>query len=221
MTKTRHDRPPLCPMRVGLSGGIASGKSTVAALFAGAAVPVIDTDIVAREVVAPGSTGLQQIIGVFGPSILTADGSLDRAGLRARIFADEADRKRLESILHPLILEEVERQSRRAGGSYQIHVIPLLVESGLQDTLDRVLVVDCPEDLQLSRLLSRDGETEASAKQILASQTDRVQRLAVADDVIVNDRSEADLRPLVATLDAFYRDIAGSGNFSARGLRLP
>jgi len=221
MTNTNHDRLAPRPMRVGLTGGIASGKSTVAELFAGAAVPVIDTDILARQVVAPGSIGLQRVAAVFGPSIVADDGSLDRAGLRARIFADAADRRRLESILHPLILEEVARQSRRAGGSYQIHVIPLLVESGLQDTVDRVLVVDCPEDLQRSRLRSRDGETATSAEQILASQADRVRRLAAADDVIVNDRSEADLCPLVATLDAFYRDIAERGDFSARGLRLP
>jgi dephospho-CoA kinase len=208
-------------MLVGLTGGVASGKSTVAAVFADAGVPVIDTDIVAREVVAPGSAGLQRVSAEFGPAVVAEDGSLDRARLRERIFADEADRKRLESILHPLILEEVARQSRRAGGIYQIHVIPLLVETGLQDTVHRVLVVDCPEQLQVSRLRSRDGETTASAEKILASQAVRARRLAAADDVIVNDGDAAELPALVAILDAFYRDIAGSGKFSARGLRLP
>jgi dephospho-CoA kinase len=137
------------------------------------------------------------------------------------VFQDPELRRRLESILHPLILEALSAASRRSGGPYQILVIPLLVESDLTDRVDRVLVVDCSATEQVARLARRDGEDEEGARKILAAQADRETRLAAADDVIVNDGSEADLPPLVARLDRFYRDLAGRGSFSAPGLRLP
>ena len=209
------------PMRVGLTGGIASGKSLVARLFRGLGVPVIDTDDLARVVVAPGTTGLERLVGEFGVRILKPDGSLDRAGLRNIVFSDPSRRRRLEEILHPLILDELEAASSAAGGPYQIHVIPLLVESRLERKMDRVLVVDCAEKSQISRLKSRDSETEAGARRILASQATRKERLAAADDVILNEGLEKDLPPVVARLDGFYRDLAATGQFSAPGLRLP
>jgi dephospho-CoA kinase len=209
------------PMRVGLTGGIASGKSLVARLFRGLGVPVIDTDDLARVVVAPGTPGLERLVGEFGVRILKPDGTLDRAGLRTIVFSDTASRRRLEEILHPLILAELEAASSAAGGAYQIHVIPLLVESRLEKKMDRVLVVDCAEESQISRLKSRDGETETGARRILDSQATRKERLAIADDVILNEGSEKDLVPLVALMDGFYRDLAASGQFSAPGLRLP
>jgi dephospho-CoA kinase len=196
--------------RVGLTGGIASGKSTVADLFAARGVTVLDTDLIARQVVAPGQPALEQIVEAFGSGILGADGRLDRPALRARIFADPAARKRLEAILHPAIRAELDRQSIAAGGLYQVLVIPLLVEGGRIDTVDRVLVVDCPVEMQMERLTARDGETAESAMKIIASQASRETRLAAADDVIVNAGRPEDLSDQVASLDAKYRQLAGA-----------
>ncbi|KPK54814.1 MAG: hypothetical protein AMJ59_24510 [Gammaproteobacteria bacterium SG8_31] len=208
-------------MLVGLTGGIASGKSAVAKLFLDLGVPVIDTDELAREVVAPGTPGLEIVRRAFGDGVLANDGSLDRARLRHMVFANPARRAHLEKILHPLILRRLQAASADAGGPYQIHVVPLLVESGLERTVDRVLVVDCSEHRQISRLMGRDGETEESARRILAAQSGRQARLSAADDVILNEGQVADLAPLVARLDAFYRGLAESGEFSSPGLRLP
>jgi dephospho-CoA kinase len=209
------------PMLVGLTGGIASGKSAVAKLFLDLGVPVIDTDELAREVVAPGTPGLEIVRRAFGDGVLANDGSLDRARLRHMVFANPARRAHLEEILHPLILRRLQAASADAGGPYQIHVVPLLVESGLERKVDRVLVVDCSEHRQISRLMGRDGETEESARRILAAQSGRQARLSAADDVILNEGQVADLAPLVARLDAFYRGLAESGEFSSPGLRLP
>ncbi|MDH3932563.1 MAG: dephospho-CoA kinase, partial [Chromatiales bacterium] len=132
-------------LRVGLTGGIASGKSTVADFFADLGAQIIDTDIIAREVVEPGSDGLAAVVAAFGTGVLQENGELDRARLRETIFADENARAELESILHPLIRREMLRQARDVRSAVQIFVIPLLVESGLADQVDRVLVVDCPE----------------------------------------------------------------------------
>ena len=209
------------PMLVGLTGGIASGKSAVAKLFLDLGVPVIDTDELAREVVAPGTPGLEIVRRAFGDGVLANDGSLDRARLRHMVFANPDRRAHLEKILHPLILRRLQAASADAGGPYQIHVVPLLVESGLERTVDRVLVVDCSEHRQISRLMGRDGETEESARRILAAQSGRQARLSAADDVILNEGQVADLAPLVARLDAFYRGLAESGEFSSPGLRLP
>jgi dephospho-CoA kinase len=195
-------------LRVGLTGGIASGKSTVASLFAERGATVLDTDQIAREVVEPGRPTLGALVNALGGGILDADGRLDRTLLRRRLFADAQDRREIEAILHPAILTELERQARAAPGPYQVFVIPLLVENRLESLVDRVLVVDCPEEHQVRRLMARDGETREDALRILDTQVSREQRLAAADDVIDNGGATADLPAQVALLDAKYRDLA-------------
>lgn len=196
------------PLSIGLTGGIASGKSVVARLFAGHGVPVLDTDQIARDVVEPGQPALAEVVAAFGPTVLAADGRLDRQALRQRVFADPAARHRLEAILHPAIRAELARRAAAAGGPYQIWVIPLLVEGGRIDRVDRVLVVDCPVETQLARLQARDGENQDSARRIVAAQASREQRLAAADDLITNDGPLEALAPQVAALDARYREVA-------------
>ena len=208
-------------LRIGLTGGIASGKSMVAQLFAGQGVPVIDLDEIAREVVAPGEPALAAILAEFGRDLLDAAGHLDRTALRARVFEDPAERQRLEGLLHPRILEAVVSHAETAGGPYQVIVAPLLVEFGLTGWVDRVLVVDCPAETQLQRLLARDGGDEALARAILATQVSREQRLAAADDVIVNDGPQERLAAAVAALDAVYREMAAGGERTRPGLRFP
>jgi dephospho-CoA kinase len=197
-------------LRIGLTGGVASGKTTVAQQFADAGAIVLDTDVIAREVVEPGEPALAALVKALGNDLLGADGRLDRALLRRRVFGDEALRRRVESILHPAILAELGRQSAGAGGPYQVHVIPLLVESDLAGIVDRVLVVDCPVERQIERLMQRDGETREGAGAMLAAQVSREVRLAAADDVIVNDGTFADLAAQVADLDRKYRYLAGN-----------
>jgi dephospho-CoA kinase len=189
---------------VGLTGGIASGKSTVAALFARRGIPIVDTDVLAREAVSPGSEGLAEVVAAFGPSILTAAGELDRPRLRQRIFADPGARSRLEAILHPRIDALARERIASASGPYGLLVVPLLVEKGWQDRVDRVLVVDAPEADQLARLQRRDSVDAAAARAALASQSSRAQRLAVADDVIDNQEGVADLDDQVARLHQDY-----------------
>lgn len=196
------------PLRIAITGGIASGKSTVADFFAALGVPVIDSDALAREVVAPGTAGFAAVVTRFGPSILRADGTLDRQRLRSLVFANPAARADLEAITHPLIRALVAERSRVAGGVYQIHMIPLLVEAGLKSQYDRVLVIDCPESLQLQRLLQRDGTDETTARAMLAAQATRAERLAIADDVIVNRGDREVLQQRVAALHAKYLDLA-------------
>jgi dephospho-CoA kinase len=195
-------------LRIGLTGGVASGKTTVANLFADAGAVVLDTDVIAREVVEPGEPALAALVEALGKNILGADGRLDRALLRRRLFGDEALRRRVESILHPAIHAELGRQSAGAGGPYQMLVIPLLVETDLAGIVDRVLVVDSPEERQIERLMQRDGETREGAGAMLAAQVSREKRLAAADDVIVNDGTLADLAVRVADLDRKYRALA-------------
>jgi dephospho-CoA kinase len=195
-------------LRVGLTGGIASGKSTVAGLFAARGAPVLDTDAIAREVVEPGRPALAALVAAEGASVLDAGGRLDRAKLRHRLFADPAVRQAVESILHPAIRAELGRQSAAAGGPYQVFVIPLLVEAGFGDVVDRVLVVDCSEEEQIRRVMARDGETRAGALRMLAAQASRADRLAAADDVIENDGNGADLPAQVDRLDRKYRAFA-------------
>ena len=175
------------PFRIGLTGGIASGKSTVANMFAELGAIVIDADVIAREVVMPDQPALDEIRSAFGDQLIQDDGTLDRAAMRQLIFSDEALRLKLEAIVHPRIREEAIRQASEANGPYQIIVVPLLVESPLRRFVDRIVVVDCNEDTQIRRLLSRDTESEALARRILAAQTSRSERLAIADDVIRND----------------------------------
>lgn len=199
------------PLRIGLTGGIASGKSTVADMFADLGVPVIDTDLVAREVVAPGQPALQEIREAFGAEVIAEDGSLDRPAMRALVFGDEEARRRLEAILHPRIGAATRAQADDAGGAYQIIVVPLLLESSLRAFVDRVLVVDCDEETQIARLLARDAESESQARRILAAQSSRPERLAIADDVIANEGDLDDTREQVRALHQRYLDEAAAG----------
>jgi len=196
------------PFRIALTGGIASGKTTVADLFAALGVPVIDTDVIAREVVEPGQPALAQVVEEFGSDVLAPDGRLDRRLLRERIFTDPDARRRLESILHPAIRAEMERQSNVAGGPYQVLVIPLLTEGGRRDHVDRVLLVDVPEELQIQRLMWRDGVSHEQAQASLNAQATRAERLAMADDTVRNTGRPDDLRDRVAELHAQYLGLA-------------
>jgi dephospho-CoA kinase len=190
---------------VGLTGGIGSGKSTVADHFAAQGVPVIDTDAIARDLTAPGGAALDAVRAAFGEAVVQADGTLDRAALRRRVFSDNTSRHRLEAILHPLIRQRVEQALATLTAPYALIVVPLLVETGgYRDVLDRVLVVDCPEDLQIERVMARSGLTRDEVTAILAAQASRAERLAAADDVIVNSASPEVLRTQVAALHRRY-----------------
>jgi dephospho-CoA kinase len=196
---------------VGLTGGVASGKTTVAGLFAALGVDVIDADVAARDVVAPGSAGLSAVVATFGPDVLDAEGGLDRAAMRRRVFADPDARSLLQSILHPRIRGLLHDRVRQVAGPYALVAIPLLAEGGGRAAypwLDRILVVDVPRQLQCARLLARDAIDAALAEGMLAAQGDRKQRLAIADDVLVNVDAVERLAPQVAALDAQYRRLA-------------
>jgi len=194
--------------RVGLTGGIASGKSTVASLFAALGVPIIDTDVIAREVVAPGTPLLARIAERLGPGVLATDGSLNRRSVRDLVFSDPAARAALESLTHPAIRAEMERQADATTAAYSMLAIPLLAEKGSKSVVDRVLVVDCDEELQIRRLQARDGSTLDQARAILSAQATRQARLAVADDVIRNDGNLHALRDQVAALHTHYLELA-------------
>ena len=198
------------PLRIGLTGGIASGKSTVADMFADLGVPVIDTDLIARDVVAPGQPALQEIREAFGAGVIAEDGTLDRPAMRALVFGDDEARRKLEAILHPRIGAATREQADAAGGPYQIIVVPLLLESSLRAFVNRVLVVDCEEETQVARLLSRDAESESQARRILAAQASRAERLAIADDVIANEGDLDDTREQVRRLHRRYLDEAAA-----------
>jgi len=201
---------PARPWRVALTGGIASGKSTVAALFAGLGVPVIDLDQIAHEVVAPGSELLGKVLARFGPAVRGADGTLDRAALRELVFRDPVARRELEALLHPAIRARAAERSAEAGGPYQIIVIPLLAESGSAAEYDRVLVVDCPEELQRLRLAQRDRAGSTLIAAALAAQATRSERLELATDVIRNDGAPEALSPRVQELHAQFLQLAAS-----------
>jgi dephospho-CoA kinase len=192
------------PPRIALTGGVASGKSTVARLFQALGAKLIDTDQVAREVVAPGTPALALLVDRFGPGILLEDRSLDRARLRDIVFADPVARAGLESITHPAIRDRVAEISARLGGPYQIIAVPLLVETGTQRNYDRVLVVDCDPELQLRRLMLRDGLDSGQARRILEAQASREARLVAADDILSNDSDAAELAPKVQALHHRY-----------------
>jgi dephospho-CoA kinase len=196
-------------LHIGLTGGIASGKSTVARLFGALGVPIIDTDQIAREVVEPGQPPLERLVERFGKGILTPDGHLDRPKLREIVFSDPKARTDLEALTHPAIGTAVEALSAAAGGPYQILVIPLLVEKGLGTRVERVLVVDCPQELQIQRLQVRDGSTLEQAQAILNAQTSRAARLKAAHDVIRNESDIASLRDQVSALHRRYLELAG------------
>ncbi|MBT8099151.1 MAG: dephospho-CoA kinase [Gammaproteobacteria bacterium] len=186
MPKNR-DNTSSRPLRIGLTGGIASGKSTVADIFEGLGASVIDTDVIAREVVKPGEQALEKIRDEFGDDVINDSGGLDRSAMRRIVFGDDDARKRLEGILHPLIRDRTMAAARTAGGAYQVIVVPLLVESPLQQFVDRIVVVDCDERVQIQRLMARDAESEGQARRILAAQSSREERLKIADDVVMND----------------------------------
>ena len=182
------------PLLVALTGGIASGKTAVSDRLSERGAVVIDTDLIAREVVEPGQPGRSAIVEAFGPEMLDSDGRLDRAAMRQRVFSEPDSRKRLESILHPLIAERVkQRIAAEQDADYLVLVVPLLVESGLFLDADRIVVVDVPQSVQLERLAQRDGTIEEQARAILASQASREQRLKVATDVVDNSGSLAEL----------------------------
>jgi dephospho-CoA kinase len=194
--------------RVGLTGGIASGKSTAAKFFGALGVPILDSDQIARDVVEPGQPPLERLVERFGPSILTADGHLDRPALRDIVFSDPKARTDLEALTHPAIGAAMEARSAAAGGPYQILVIPLLIEKNLTAHVGRVLVVDCDEDLQIRRLFARDGSTKQQAQAILNAQASRAARLKAADDVITNDSDMSAVRNQVQALHARYLELA-------------
>jgi dephospho-CoA kinase len=199
------------PYTVGLTGGIGSGKSVVAGLFARRGVAVIDTDQIAHEITRPGGEAIGAIRSAFGAGVIGADGALDRAGMRRLVFTDPAARRRLEAILHPLIRTESARRRDRASGPYAILVIPLLVESGVdRSRYARVLVVDCPEVQQVERAMRRSGLSETEVRAILAAQATREQRLAQADDVIDNSGTPEALERQVANLNEKYLTLAAS-----------
>ena len=190
---------------VGLTGGIGSGKSTVADCFAARGVTIVDTDLIAHRITAPHGVAMAQIAAEFGPEFVAPDGSMDRARMRTLVFGDEAARKRLEAITHPLIRSETERETREASGSYVIVVVPLLVESGTWKTrVDRVLTVDCSVETQIARVMRRNGFTREQVLAIIARQATREARLAAADNVVVNDNG-ATLETLALDVDALHQ----------------
>ena len=197
------------PWILGLTGGIGSGKSAVAEQFASLGVHMVDADQAARWVVEPGRPALRQIAQHFGDGVLLPTGELNRAALRERIFADPAERQWLERLLHPLIRSEIADHLARADSPYAIMVSPLLIESGQYRTVDRVLVVDVPEVLQIARTVARDQASEEQVRAILKVQAAREERLRRADDVLVNDRDLSWLRSEVERLHHFYLQLRG------------
>ena len=195
-------------LKIGLTGGIASGKSTVCQLFSNLDIPVIDSDKIARNLVQPGKIALTEIIIAFGSSILLADGSLNRSALRHRIFSDPIAKKQLELILHPKISEQLTLQSNKVKAPYCILDIPLLIESKLQSKVDRILVIDLEETEQLKRLCLRDNISPNDAQKILASQCSRAERLSFADDIISNHKTTEFLEKQVADLNEKYLQLA-------------
>jgi len=194
-----------CRLRIGLTGGIGSGKSEVSRLFAEHRVAVIDTDIISRELVEPGQPALQDIIRAFGTEILDTEGRLDRKQLRIQVFTDPEKRQCLEAILHPRIRARALELADKADSPYCLLVIPLLLETGNDYPLNRILVVDTPTETQIKRIAARDHLPRQEIEAILDSQSDREQRLAIADDVIVNDGGLDHLETAVAQLDRQYR----------------
>jgi len=192
-------------LKIGLTGGLGSGKSTVATRFASHGIEIVDTDAIARELAAPGGVAIPALRAAFGDTVIAADGGLDRARMRAQAFADPAARTRLEAILHPLIEAESLRRSAAARSPYVIIDVPLLVETGRwRGRCDRVCVVDCPLELQIARAVERDGHSRSEIEAILAAQASREAKLAVADDVIDNSSTLDALQARVDALHACY-----------------
>ncbi|WP_431223744.1 dephospho-CoA kinase [Serratia sp. L9] len=195
---------------VALTGGIGSGKSTVADAFARLGVSIVDADVIARQIVEPGTPALAAIAAHFGNEMLLADGSLNRPALRQRIFSTPEEKRWLNQLMHPLIHQETQRQLAKARSPYALWVVPLLVENNLQDRADRVLVVDVDSATQLARTMARDGISHQQALNILSAQATREQRLAIADDVIDNNGTAQGITPYVAALHRRYLELAAS-----------
>lgn len=202
-------------LKVGLTGGIGCGKSTVCRLFADLGVPIIDADVIARQLVEPGRLALRELSEIFGAEILEPDGCLNRAALRQIVFADEGRKRQLDGVMHPLIYREIENQVGRLSAPYCMLAIPLLVEAGWQVMVDRVLLVDCPPALQLQRVMQRDRVTADQAGAIMAAQADRAQRLAAAHDVIDNAFGPECLAEQVKNLHNSYLLLATARTTSA------
>jgi dephospho-CoA kinase len=196
LTAARHT------LVIGLTGGIGSGKTTVANGFEKLGAPLIDADLIARELVEPGQTALEEIRAVFGAACLTKEGRLDRAHIRQRIFANDSLRQRLEAILHPKIRNRIKDLIAEVQAAYCIVVIPLLLETGQNDLVDRILVVDAPEKEQIKRVAARDKLSHNAIIKIMHTQADRETRLAAADDIIVNN---SDLETLTCHIRSLHR----------------
>jgi len=199
---------------IGLTGGIGCGKSVVSECFAQLGVPVIDADQVSHALTAPDQPLVKVIANTFGERFVKDAQVLDRAALREHIFSHPEARAQLEAILHPAIRDAMRRQLAGLDTDYAVLVIPLLLETGQRDLMDRILVIDCPPALQRQRVLARDGMAETEFEKILAAQVDRMQRLAAADDVIVNNGSLDDVHQAVVALDKKYRELARQGGFT-------
>lgn len=195
-------------LKIGLTGGIGSGKTTVSDQFQRLHVPVIDTDLIARELVQPGSPAVTEIVNVFGAEAINANGAIDRNWLRQQVFSDCEARGRLESILHPRIRTEIEHRLKTLQTPYCVIVIPLLVETGFDDLVDRILVVDAPIAKRVQWTKQRSGISEAEILKIVAAQASREQHLAVAHDAINNDTTIEDLQAEVEKLHKNYLDLA-------------
>ncbi len=201
---------------VGLTGGIGCGKTTVANMFAELGATLVDTDEIAHALTAPGGAAMPELIAAFGPDFATVDGAMDRARMRALVFSDPDAKRRLEAILHPRIRDAALAAAAAAAGAYVMFVVPLLIESGTwRARVTRVLAIDCPEQVQVARVMARNGLTKEQVRAIMATQVTRAERLAAADDVIVNDGELATLRPQIARVHAQYLA------FSERMARLP
>lgn len=201
----------MSPFVVGLTGGIGSGKSTVADLFVARGATLVDTDAIAHELTAPGGAAMPALIAAFGPGIADARGALDRAAMRRHVFADPAARARLEGLLHPLIRDIAEQRCHQATTPYAILAVPLLVESGAyRERCDRIAVVDCPEAQQIARVMDRSGLPATEVAAIMAAQASRAARRAMADDLIDNSGDPALLAPQIDALDRVYRSHAAN-----------
>lgn len=204
-----HIGPLTNRFSIGLTGGIGSGKTTVADMFAARGAAIVDTDQIAHQLTAPNGAAIPEIQAQFGLAFLAENGAMDRAKMRQYVFAEPSAKARLEAILHPLIRTETERAAQQAQGSYLVFVVPLLVESGgWKQRVSRVLVVDCSEETQIKRVISRSGLSESQVRAIMAVQASRTQRLAEADDVITNDGNALALMPQVDRLHALYASLA-------------